>query len=152
MQRSEYVSELETVLGRHTDGAAEKISAILDACPAEATALGFDVFPDQDGEGTFDIWARLDGPDHFALNKPIDAHRHLFGVVYTEDGIEPAVPLWPSSDTPFCVQDAIVDAAATWLTELWSRVGENHSTLPWLIEGDDGYGTVTPLLFAPVRR
>lgn len=51
VQRSEYISELETVLSRHTDVAAEKISAILDACPAEATALGFDVFPDQDGEG-----------------------------------------------------------------------------------------------------
>ncbi|WP_430332370.1 DUF6389 family protein [Rhodococcus sp. ACT016] len=152
MDRAEYLSELEAVLGRYTATAAEKISAILAACPAEATELCFDVFPDQDGEGTFDVWARLEGPDSFVLNKAVDEHRHLFGVVYTEDGLEPDVPLWPSSDTPFCVQDAVVDAAATWLTELWSRVGEAHSTLPWLVEGEDGYGTVTPLLFTPSSR
>ncbi|MFM1729278.1 DUF6389 family protein [Prescottella soli] len=151
MQRAEYISELGTVLDRHTDAAAEKITAILAACPAEATELCFDVFPDQDGEGTFDVWARLDGPDHFALNKPIADHRHLFGIVYTEDGLEPDVPRW-SSNAPFCIQDAIVDAAATWVGELWSRVGQSRSSLPWYVEGEDGYGTVTPLLLTPAGR
>ncbi|WFR71340.1 DUF6389 family protein [Prescottella defluvii] len=151
MQRAEYISELGTVLGRHSEAAAEKISAILAACPAEATELCFDVFPDQDGEGTFDVWARLDGPDHFALNKAIDDHRHLFGIVYTEDGLEPDVPLW-SRNAPFCVQDAIVDAAAAWLTELWSRVGAARSPLPWFVEGHNDYGTITPLQLTPTGR
>ncbi|RVW08907.1 hypothetical protein EGT67_15515 [Prescottella agglutinans] len=151
MQRAEYISELGTVLDRHSNAAAEKISAILDNCPAEATALAFDVFPDQDGEGTFDVWARLDGPDHFALNKPVDDHRHVFGIVHTEDGLEPEVPLW-SRSAPFCVQDAIVDAAATWIGELWSRVGQVRSALPWYVEGEDGYGTITPLLFESEHR
>ncbi|MCL2534367.1 MAG: DUF6389 family protein [Nocardiaceae bacterium] len=151
MDRTEYLSVLQTVLDRHTARASEKISAILDGCPPEASALCFDVFPDQDGEGTFDIWARLEGPDSFALNKPIDAHRHLFGVVHTEDGLEPDVPLWPRS-APFRVQDAVVDAAATWLTQLWSRLDGARSTLPWLIEGDDGYGTITPMVFSPESR
>lgn len=148
MDRDEYLSTLAAVLGRHTDAAAGKISSILDALPAEATELCIDVFPDQDGEGTFDVWVRLEGPDYFALNKPIDAHRHLFGIVYTEDGVEPDVPLW-SRDAPFVVEDAIVDAAATWLTELWARVGEGRSTVPWRVDGEDGLGTVTPLLFTP---
>ncbi|MGF7120834.1 MULTISPECIES: DUF6389 family protein [unclassified Rhodococcus (in: high G+C Gram-positive bacteria)] len=149
MNRTEYLSELATVLGRYTETAAQRISEILDACPTEATALWFDVFPDQDGEGTFDVWARFDGPDAFVLNRPIDDHRHLFGVVHTEDGLDPDVPLWPTRNTPFCIQDAVVDAAATWLTTLWSRVGEGRSRVPWHIEGDDGYGTITPLLFTP---
>ncbi|MFC9516865.1 DUF6389 family protein [Nocardiaceae bacterium NPDC056970] len=151
MDRDEYLSTLAAVLDRHTDAAAAKLTAILDALPAEATELCIDVFPDQDGEGTFDIWVRLEGPDYFALNKPIDAHRHLFGIVYTEDGVEPDVPLM-SRNAPFVVEDAVVDAAANWLTELWSRVGAPHSPLPWLVDGEDGCGTVTPLAFEPTRR
>ncbi|PTR27660.1 hypothetical protein C8K36_104283 [Rhodococcus sp. OK519] len=151
MDRDEYLAALADVLNRHTDAAATKLSAILDVLPAEATELCIDVFPDQDGEGTFDVWVRLDGPDYFTLNNRIDAHRHLFGVVYTEDGVEPDVPLM-SGDAPFVVEDAVVDAAATWLTELWSRVGAGRSSLPWPVDGEDGCGTVTPLLFEPTRR
>lgn len=151
MDRTEYLTELDAVLGRYTDAAAEKISAIQGACPQEATTLCFDIFPDQDGAGTFDVWARLDGPDSFLLNRPVDGHRHLFGIVYTEDGIEPEVPLW-SRSAPFSVPDAVVDAAAKWVGELWSRVGQGRSPLPWYVEGHDGYGTVTPLEFTPTGR
>ncbi|QCQ90976.1 DUF6389 family protein [Rhodococcus sp. SGAir0479] len=146
MNRDEYLSALAAVLDRYTDAAAGKLSAIVDALPAAATELCIDVFPDQDGEGTFDVWVRLEGPDYFAINKPIDAHRHLFGIVYTEDGVEPDVPRW-GHDAPFGVEDAVVDAAAAWLTVLWTRVGEGRSPVPWRVEGEDGLGTVTPLLF-----
>lgn len=148
VDRDEYLSTLTAVLNRHSDTAAAKLSAILEAVPEGATELCIDVFPDQDGEGTFDVWVRLEGPDYFALNNPIDAHRHLFGIVYTEDGVEPAVPLM-TRDAPFVVEDAVVDAAATWLTELWSRVGAPRSPMPWLVDGEDGYGTITPLAFEP---
>lgn len=151
MDRTDYLSTLAAVLNRHSDVAADKLSAILEALPPEATELCIDVFPDQDGEGTFDVWARLDGPDHYVLNTPIDAHRHLFGVVYTEDGVEPDVPLM-ARDATFVVEDAVVDAAATWLTALWERVGAGGSPVPWRVEGEDGFGTITPLLFTPTRR
>ncbi len=72
MDRDEYLTTLAAVLDAHTDAAAAKLSAILDALPAEATELCIDVFPDQDGEGTFDVWVRLEGPDYFTLNKQID--------------------------------------------------------------------------------
>ncbi|CAM3073190.1 DUF6389 domain-containing protein [Prescottella defluvii] len=147
VDRDEYLTTLAAVLNDHTDAAAAELTAILDALPAETTELCIDVFPDQDGEGTFDVLVRLEGPDHFALNKTIDAHRHLFGVVYTEDGLDPDVPQW-SRSAPFCVQDAVVDAAAAWIAQLWSRVGEGRSTVPWHVEGHDSYGTITPLLFA----
>ncbi|BCN83670.1 DUF6389 family protein [Prescottella equi] len=148
MDRDEYLTTLAAVLDAHTDAAAAKLSAILDALPAEATELCIDVFPDQDGEGTFDVWVRLEGPDYFTLNKHIDAHRHLFGIVYTEDGVVPDVPLM-SRNAPFVVEDAVVDAAAAWLTDLWTRVGASRSSVPWLIDGEDGSGTVTPLAFEP---
>ncbi len=117
---------------------------MLAMCPPAATELVIDVFPDQDGEGTFDVWARFDGPDSIALNAPVDAHRHLFGVVHTEDGVEPDVP---PPGRGFCVQDAVVDACATWLTDLWERVGAGRSPIPWHVAGHDGYGTVTPMQF-----
>ncbi|CAM5481648.1 hypothetical protein SCALM49S_06417 [Streptomyces californicus] len=54
-----------------------------------------DVFPDQEGDGTFAVWALFDGADSFALDRRLGDERQLFAVVHGERGWEPAVPARP---------------------------------------------------------
>lgn len=141
----EYRTALRSELDTHTEAARTKLGQVLDAMPTAAREVGIDIFPDQDGEGTFDVWLRLDGPDLFALNRAVEPWRHLFGVVWTETSTEPELPLLaPTPDVD--VSDVVVDVAADWVEALWSEVTAGRTTLPCLVDGEHGYGTTTPRL------
>jgi hypothetical protein len=142
---AEYISALRTELAARSDDVSVKMRHVLDAMPAAAREVGVDVFPDPDGEGTFDVWLRLDGLDVWVLNKAVDPWRHLFGVTWTETSTDPELPcLQRTPDVD--VRDVVVDVAADWVESLWREVTEGRTTLPCRIDGEHGYGTSTPRL------
>lgn len=124
MDRDAYPRALAEILDAHTAAVTTRLRRIAEvaAGPDGARVRGIvvDIFPDQDGEGTFDVWARFEGPDSFVLNRPIDDVRHLFGVVHTETGFEPAVPEPAPGATPDDVAEAIVVAVTAWLEGIWA--------------------------------
>ncbi len=148
MDEQTYRRRLREVLDPHTDAAATRLGAIATAIrdlPVRGVVV--DVFCDQDGEGTFDVWARLDGPDLFALNRAVDDHRHLFGVVQDEEGVEPEVPSFGARGAPFELEPVLVDVVAGWIADVWgAAVGE--VSVPWEVGSPEGYGD-TRLLGAP---
>lgn len=76
------------------------------------------MFVDQDGEGPFDVRAWFEGSDAFALDRRLDAERHLFGVVWGERDWKPAVPSRPHGWTRDELEEVVVDTVAEWLGPL----------------------------------
>ncbi|GAA1024878.1 MULTISPECIES: DUF6389 family protein [Amycolatopsis] len=116
MDTGDYRAAVTGILGV----AAQEISARLEKFWAAAGADGIviDVFVDQDGEGPFDVWARFEGRDAFALDRRFDDGRHLFGVVWGEDGWAPEVPPRPRGWTRDDLEAAVVDVVTQWITPL----------------------------------
>ncbi|OZI34554.1 hypothetical protein CAL29_13720 [Bordetella genomosp. 10] len=146
MTLDEYTSALDGVLQAHAGPAHATLDALIAALPPRAREIHIAVFPDQDGTGTFSIVASLDGPDMFVLNKAIEGHRYLFDVRYTERGVEPDVPLLDGGGTGFDVQDAVVDTGMRWVETLVRA--RDPAPLPVLIYGEEGYGTLAPIVIA----
>ncbi|EME55869.1 DUF6389 family protein [Amycolatopsis decaplanina] len=138
MDQDEYRSRLRRILDAHSDDVAARLRAIAEAIGDTVESVQIEVFPDDDGEGTFDVWARFEGPDSYVLNKPIDEHRHLFGVVHHETGWEPDVPPLPRGLSA----DLIVDTVADWLETVWTRTFDRPLSIPVEVSSPDGCGSV----------
>ena len=140
MHPSEYRAQLTRILS----ASSEVVAAKLVRFQEEATdGITIDVFVGQDGEGPFDVWARFEGADAFALDRRFDDERHLFGVVWSEDGWDPDVPARPRGWTWEELEAAIFDAVAAWLDPLVpARVG-------WELTSVDGTQDARPLGAAP---
>ncbi|KFU77717.1 hypothetical protein SAMN04489729_0895 [Amycolatopsis lurida] len=141
MDQDEYRRRLRDVLGAHSEDVATRLRAIVEAIGENVESLQIEVFPDQDGEGTFDVWARFEGPDSYVLNKPIDDHRHLFGVVHHETGWEPDVPPLPHGISA----DVLVDTVAEWIDSVWIRTFDRPPSIPVEVSSPDGYGAVAQI-------
>ncbi|UMP04792.1 DUF6389 family protein [Amycolatopsis sp. EV170708-02-1] len=141
MDQDEYRRRLRRVLDAHSDDVATRLRVIVEAIGDTVESVQIEVFPDQDGEGTFDIWARFDGPDSYVLNKPIDEHRHLFGVVHEETGWEPDVPPLPRGLSA----DLIVDTVVDWLDSVWTRTFDRTPSVPVEVSSPDGYGSAAQI-------
>ncbi|MDQ6525271.1 DUF6389 family protein [Nocardioides sp. LHD-245] len=126
MDEDTYRRRLAGILGDHTGDLTARLRAIAEASagPAGERVAGVvvDVFPGEHDEGAFDVWARFDGPDVFALNRPIDDVRHLFGVTYGERGFEPDVPAFGAGEPDFALAEVIVDVVASWVEPVWAAV------------------------------
>lgn len=135
-----YARTLRTVL----DTESERVAAALGdlhraAVEAEngVEAILIDVFVDQDGEGPFDVWARFEGADAFALDRRLDEQRHLFGVEWTADGWEPAVPSHPRRWTRDRLEEAVLVVVAEWIEGLLPA--DAKEGLFWVGAPDLGY-------------
>lgn len=135
-----YARALRTVL----DTESERVAAALGdlhraAVEAEngVEAILIDVFVDQDGEGPFDVWARFEGADAFALDRRLDEQRHLFGVEWTADGWEPAVPSRPRRWTRDRLEEAVLVVVAEWIEGLLPA--DAREGLFWVGAPDLGY-------------
>lgn len=121
MRDREYADELRPVLaelGAETAARLERFWLAAEVAGGGVDAILVDVFVDQDGEGPFDVWARFDGDDAFALDRRFDDERHLFGVTWSEHGWEPDVPGRPVGWTREDLERAVLDAVAEWLSPL----------------------------------
>ncbi|MDH6193584.1 hypothetical protein M2272_000205 [Mycobacterium frederiksbergense] len=143
MGSDEYRQLLARTLTAHSELAASRLRAIVAALPERATGIEVGVFPDQDGEGTFDVSVALAGPDSYVLNQAIAAHRELFTFNH-DNAAEIDLPMFGSRAAGFCVQDVIVDAVADWVESLWSAGIGDRSPVGCFIFGDEDYGTTTP--------
>ncbi|MGY6652915.1 DUF6389 family protein [Amycolatopsis sp. TRM77291] len=143
MDQDEYRRRLRDVLDTRSEDVATRLRTIVKAIGDNVESLEIEVFPDQDGEGTFDIWARFEGPDSYVLNKPIDDHRHLFGVVHHETGWKPDVPSLPRGISA----DVIVDTVAKWIDSVWTRTFDRATAIPVAVSSPDGYGEASRIPF-----
>ncbi|MCH8045674.1 MAG: hypothetical protein IID44_18340 [Planctomycetes bacterium] len=146
MDELEYRTILSQVLSAHLEPAVRQLTGVLRNLPAKTRGIDIEVFPDQDGEGTFSVRVGLDGPDLYVLNKAIDEWADLFCVRHTEKGLEPPVPLMEPGAESFEVNDIVVDCAAEWVQAVWQALGDPQPTVPVTVVGHDDYGTVTPLI------
>ena len=151
MSKDEFIAELLASLETHTDIAREQIPRLLKSLPQDATRLDLQVFPAQDGDGFFSIRASVEGPDRFVINKAIDAHADLFDARYTENGIQPHIPIVDPFDVEYEVNDIVVDCAAKWLQDVWASLGKVDCSIPVVVVGHDDYGTVTPVTLRSVN-
>lgn len=124
MDEETYRERLGRVLADHTEDLAARLRTIAEVAAGPAgepvAGIAVEVFPGDDDEGAFNVWARFDGPDAFALNRPIDDVRHLFGVTYGEHGFEPDVPAPGLGRPGFDVGEVIVEVVASWVAPVWA--------------------------------
>lgn len=112
-----------------------RLAKIGDAATERTEGIIIEVFVDQDGEGPFDVRARFEGSDAFALDRRLDAERHLFGVVWGERDWKPAVPSRPHGWTRDELEEVVVDTVAEWLGPL-VPIGERG--LRWDVASPEG--------------
>ncbi len=69
MNSQEFTEALKAELEKHSDSVIEKWKKVLSILPEETKAVSVIISPTQDGDGIFDIFVSLDGPDLYELNK-----------------------------------------------------------------------------------
>lgn len=82
MEPTEYRDKLRSVLDTASGVVSDRLAAIHNAATPRTEGIVIDVSLDQDGEGTFGVWARYEGPDAFSLNQQIGDERELFGAIW----------------------------------------------------------------------
>ncbi len=116
--RARYRAGLRRVLDEASPAVARRLGLIRDAATARTDGVIIDVFPDQEGDGTFAVWARFDGADSFALDRRLGDERQLFAVVHGERGWEPAVPARPGSWSDAEFEDVLLATVVEWIDAL----------------------------------
>jgi hypothetical protein len=135
VEATEYRDALRAVLDTASAVAAARLTAIRNTATARTDGVIIEVFVDQDAHGTFDVWARFEGPDAFTLDRQLGDERALFGVIWGTDGWDPDVPVRPREWSRMELTDVIVDVVAEWVDTLIS-VGPD--TLYWEVATPDG--------------
>jgi len=141
MKSGEFVKALESGLEKHSADVVGKWKKVISILPEETRAVSVIISPNQDGDGIFDIFVSLDGPDLYVLNKKIRDHFRLFSPIHTEKGIEPYIPDVDPFDVDFEVNDTVVDVVLPWLEKLWPQVKTEGLKVPVGLYGDEGYGS-----------
>jgi len=144
MSEIEYKIELLKILNENSESIIIKLNKVLKIIPKNTQEIELQIFPDQDGEGTFSIQFSLLGKDLYVLNKSIKEYATIFDVIHTPSGLNPNVPLMDPFDTEFEVNDVLVDIVAEWIEKIWKSVNTNEIKLPIIIVADEGYGKKTP--------
>lgn len=145
MNETQFENELTKELAKHSGAAMGMITSLLKIIPETAERLNFEIFPNQDGDGFFSIRANVDGPNLSTINRAVAPHAGIFDPTYTETGIVPYIPLIDPFSSEFMANDVIVDCSARWLNKIWESIDEKSVSIPVLIIGHDGYGTITPV-------
>lgn len=135
MEATEYRDALRAVLDTASPVVAARFETIRNTASARIDGVIIEVFVDQDAHGTFDVWARFDGPDAFTLDRQLGDERELFGVIWGEDGWEPAVPVRPRIWSREELEDVIVEVVAEWVDPL---ILVGPSNLYWEVATPDG--------------
>lgn len=130
-----YRSELRRVLDAASPSVVRRLQKIRDAATAQTDGVTIDVFPDQEGDGTFAVWARFSGADSFALDRRLGDERQLFTVIWAEHGWEPAVPERPPSWSTARFEDVLLGTVVEWIDPL---VPTGAAHLRWEVTTPDG--------------
>lgn len=144
MEEKEYSIALRNVLDENSTIVLKKLNTVLKSIPEKTKSIEIVVFPDQDGEGTFDIRLTLTGPDLYVLNKAIQDSADLFDVIHTSEGLKPSVPLMDPFDSSFEVNNVLADVVAEWIQSIWNQSDKDHIEIPVYIVAEDDYGMNLP--------
>ncbi|WP_407360360.1 DUF6389 family protein [Microbacterium sp. LBN7] len=131
----EYRDALRAVLDQASKSTAARLSVLHRAATAGVDGVLIDVFVDQDAEGPFGVWARFEGADSFGLDRQLGDERELLGVIWGEEGWEPAVPSRPREWSRAQLEDAIVEVVAEWIDPL---IPLGTPDLRWEVVTPDG--------------
>ncbi|MDJ0113817.1 DUF6389 family protein, partial [Rhodococcus erythropolis] len=96
---------------------SDRLAAIHNGATPRTEGIVIDVSLDQDGEGTFGVWARYEGPDAFSLNQQIGDERAIRRDL-GEEGWEPPVPHRPRKWSRVELEKVIVGVVAKWIDGL----------------------------------
>lgn len=102
------------------------------------------VFTSQEGDGQFDVFGTIDGPDHYFINQQIAVVNDIFPVRNTENGFEPSVPMVDPFDIEFDVSETVIQCVSTWIREIWRTTDGLTPSIPVMIVGHDGISTTPP--------
>ncbi|TYR64074.1 hypothetical protein FY004_13465 [Streptomyces parvus] len=130
-----YRSGLRRVLDAASPSVVRRLERVRDAATVRTEGVTIDVFPDQEGDGTFAVWARFRGADSFALDRLIGDDRQLFTVVWAEHGWEPAVPERPGAWSTSRFEDVLFATVVEWIDPLIPRDAVH---LRWEVTAPDG--------------
>ncbi|WP_432005514.1 DUF6389 family protein [Streptomyces parvus] len=130
-----YRAGLRRVLDVASPSVARRLEALRDSATARTDGVTIDVFPDQEGDGTFAVWARFSGADSFTLDRLVGDERQLFTVVWAEHGWEPAVPERPASWSTARFEDVLFGVVVEWIDPL---VPPDAAHLRWEVTTPDG--------------
>lgn len=142
----EYSSQLINSIDSHKDPVLERISKLLSVIPEKATGLDITIFPSQDWDGTFNIYANIEGPDLFVLQKNIEEYASIFSIKHTENGIEPKVPYLEPNRQAFEVNEVLTNSIGKWLFDILKEVDLSKVSIPIKICSDEGWGETLPII------
>lgn len=77
MESAKYRDALRSVLDTASSVVESRLAAMSATATAHTEGIVIDVSLDQDGEGTFGVWARFEGSDAFSLNQQIGDERAI---------------------------------------------------------------------------
>lgn len=143
MTQDEFITELRSVLDEHANAVRTALRRLVPRIPEKAKALHVMVFTNQEGDGQFDVFGSIDGPDHYFINKQIADVKDIFTVRHTEDGFAPAVPMVDSFDARFDVNDTVIQCVSEWIRGIWRTTDGLTPSVPVLVVGHDGISTTT---------
>src|ERR1700739_2329425 len=137
MIKEELQKQLLTELNKNESNVIEKINRLLKNIPVKAKMLNLQIFPSQDGDGMFSIYAGVDGPDLYVLSKAIKEYADIFNPKHTANGIVPYIPTIYNSNVDYDVNDVIVDCTAKWLESVWEKINKTNLQIPVYITADE---------------
>jgi len=143
MMQDQFITELRSVLDDHADAARDALRRLVPRIPEKARALHLMVFTSQEGDGQFDVFGSIDGPDHYFINKQIADVKDIFTVRSTENGFAPSVPMVDPFDVGFAVNETVIQCVSKWLREIWRTTDGLTPNVPVVIVGHDGISTTT---------
>jgi hypothetical protein len=144
MTQDQFIIELLAVLHEHSDAARDALRRLVARIPERSRALHLMVFTSQEGDGQFDVFGTIDGPDHYFINQQIADVKDIFTVRNTENGFEPSVPMVDPFDIEFDVNETVIQCVSTWIREIWRTTDGLTPSIPVMIVGHDGISTTPP--------
>ena len=127
MTSDQFQKELLFELNKHESLTIRKIEKLLEHIPEKAKVLEFSISPSEDGDGIFGIYANVDGPDLYVLNKTMQDYAAIFNIKHTPEGIIPYVPTVDPFDEEFDVNDSVVECVSKWIKTIWlKKIGRAH--------------------------
>lgn len=145
MTEAEFQRQLLNELDKHETDVIDRINLLLENIPSNSKSLDLGIFPSQDGDGMFSIYASVDGPNLFVLIKSLEKYASIFAPKHTANGIIPFIPNVDRRMVDFEVNDVVVDCVAKWLLGIWQKTNKNKLQVPTYIIADEDYGTITPI-------
>ena len=145
MTEPEYKQSLLTELEKNKLVISEKLDDLLENISEKITGIYIGIFPSQDGDGMFSIYANAEGKDLYVRQQEIKEYASLFDPKISPGKIEPFIPTFDPFNVGFNVNDCLLDVVSNWFYSRFSKK-QYPKGVTFVIVGRDDYGTITPIV------